>query len=62
MKTFSFKIKNTDVGDSDNTLVYDLNTIAGGTVTAVKAIDTLKLDDVHTLVTVSVTLEVADPS
>lgn len=59
MKTISFKVKNAEIGEATAPKEYDLDTIFGGSVTEVKAISTIKLDDVYSLVTISATVGAA---
>jgi hypothetical protein len=56
MKTISFVVKNSTLINSGDPIEHDLDAKFGGTVTEVKAIAVVKLDDVNTMITVSATL------
>lgn len=62
MKTFSFKFKNSEVGNSDAPLEHDLDAILGTTITEVKSMNVVKLDDVYSMMTVTATVSGGDDS
>ncbi|WP_156039644.1 hypothetical protein [Aureispira sp. CCB-QB1] len=51
MLCFSIKVKNADIGDSENPLEIDLNEVFGGVVNDIASVTTVKLDDVYSIMT-----------